>query len=285
MSTDERQEIVALTARVEALQKTLDERPRFGLGGKLASVLAVIAIPLALSTPAFAGIPSVNGVITACYTPNKGDMRVIDVERGETCKDKEVQITWNQIGPKGDKGDPGPQGIPGPQGEKGDPGPQGLQGLPGPQGLQGLPGVQGEPGPQGAIGPQGERGPQGFQGPAGGPGPKGDTGPMGPQGEPGSQGPAGISGYERVTFTTGFDSTGLKQGSVSCPAGKKLLGGGAEVFPGLIPGSNLRIAPVALTASEPSPGFQEWFARAWEITPDNGNWRLSIYAICANVAP
>lgn len=63
-----------------------------------------------------------------------------------------------------------------------------------------------------------------IQGP---PGPAGAAGPQGPVGPIGPQGPAGVSGWVRVTRVFTVDP-GQKGGArVTCPSGKKLLGGGA----------------------------------------------------------
>jgi len=71
---------------------------------------------------------------------------------------------------------------------------------------------------------------------------------------------------------------------VQCPPGKRALGGGAEVFPGLVSGGGLRLAPVAITRSVPLPSsYDAWFASASEITPDSGNWSLIAFVICGNV--
>lgn len=240
---------------------------RVGIG----LVFTVMAL-LAASGTALAAIPSANGVITACYLPRVGILRVVDVEQGQSCRKQEQTLTWNLAGlpgPKGDKGDPGPQGEPGSQGL---PGPQGLQGEPGPQGIQGLPGA---PGPQGL---QGEPGPQGLQGLPGAPG------PQGLQGEPGPQGPAGVSGYEVIQLETAFNSETTKVLNVPCPAGKRALGGGAEVLP-VVVGGDLRVAPVVITRSVPvPPSYNAWFATATEITPYSGNWSMIVFVICGNVA-
>lgn len=63
-----------------------------------------------------------------------------------------------------------------------------------------------------------------------------------------------------------------------------MLGGGAEVFPGFAPGPNLRVVPVAITRSVPTPPrYNAWLATATEITPDSGNWSVFAFVICANV--
>jgi hypothetical protein len=117
---------------------------------------------------AYAAIPSsTTGVISGCYGKSNGQLRVIDADAGETCKNNELAVNWNQKGVKGDKGDKGekgdigPQGVQGPQGEIGPRGPQGVQGEIGPQGQQGPAGADGASGTQGGQGPQGPAGPAG----------------------------------------------------------------------------------------------------------------------------
>jgi hypothetical protein len=87
-------------------------------------------------------IPGAGGVITGCYGTNNGDLRLIDSDAGDGCRNAETPISWNQVGPKGD---------PGIQGPKGDTGPQGPQGVQGPKGDQGPQGIQGPQGPPGAT--------------------------------------------------------------------------------------------------------------------------------------
>jgi Collagen triple helix repeat (20 copies) len=124
---------------------------------------------------AFAAIPDASGVINGCFVSGQGQLRVIDKDKGETCKSNETAISWNQKGPKGDTG---------------------------PQGATGVQGATGPPGATGQPGPQGQTGPQGTQGPAGGTGLQGAdgaTGAQGPPGPPGSEGPPGPPGS--TTFT------------------------------------------------------------------------------------
>jgi hypothetical protein len=151
-------------------------RQRWRLLALGAGAVLVVSVGIA-----YAAIPDSNGVIHGCYVSGQGQLRVIDTAKAkESCKNNETAISWNQQGPKGDKGDTGPQG---PQGVKGDTGPQG------PQGIQGATGAQGPQGPQGETGPQGEDGPAGADGAAGA------QGPAGPQGPPGPQGPAGSTTF------------------------------------------------------------------------------------------
>lgn len=134
---------------------------------------------------AVAASPSTDGTITACYHSENGNLRVIDAEAGEACRNGETRLTWNRAGAAGPQGERGLPGAPGAQGEQGPQGEQGLQGEQGEQGPQGEQGLQGE---QGEQGPQGEQGADGADGRDGEAGPAGPVGPAGPQGE---RGPAG----------------------------------------------------------------------------------------------
>jgi hypothetical protein len=298
-----------------------------------------LCLALMLGTVALAAIPGTNGVITGCYRPETGRLRVIDAQSGKKCERGENQITWNQTGPAGAKGTTGAQGsqglpgLPGAIGPKGDPGSQGLPGAIGPQGDPGAQGPAGAQGPQGlpgAIGPQGVPGPKGinwrseylpettyqpgdavvYQGASyiatqtttDAPGPRielgipwdilslrgaqgvpGAPGAIGPQGPAGAAG--GLSGYEIVSDVTAFDSSAAKQFDVRCPAGKQVIGGGAQIFPSLAD-PNRNTAPVVLRTSIPTSGGGEgWAAEALETSAYTFQWDLTVYAICANVAP
>jgi hypothetical protein len=269
----QQQQIAALTTRRNPIRNR-----------SLGTILG-LCLALMLGTIALAAIPGANGVITGCYRPETGRLRVIDAQTSKKCERGESQITWNQTGPAGPKGNtgaPGAQGIPGAAGAKGDPGPQGAPGAKGDTGPQGIPGAQG---PAGAIGPQGDTGPQG---PAGAIGPQGDTGPQGLPGAIGPKGSAGtpgISGYQIVSDVTQFDSSAAKQFDVRCPAGKQVIGGGAQIFPSLAD-PNRNTAPVVLRTSIPTSGGGEgWAAEALETSAYTFQWDLTVYAICANVAP
>lgn len=92
---------------------------------RLTIALAVVAgTLLLLAGVAIAQIPGTDGVITACYT-KQGVITLIDVGKGETCKNKETKLTWNQTGPQGAQGLPG---APGPVGPAGPPGSSGGSG-------------------------------------------------------------------------------------------------------------------------------------------------------------
>ena len=70
----------------------------------------------------------------------------------------------------------------------------------------------------------GPAGPAGPQGPAG---PKGADGAPGPAGPAGPQGPSGVSGLQYVVAGEVVANNATKSWSVSCPAGKRAMGGGA----------------------------------------------------------
>jgi hypothetical protein len=112
-------------------------------------------------------------------------------------------------------------------------------------------------------------------GPPGKPGPQGAKGSTGPKGD---TGPPGISGYEFVRNSTAFDSIGEKSALATCPAGKKVVGGGTEV-------SSISSEPVAVKLSYPFEGpTSGWFGRVYETTPTADSWSLFVYAVCVNVS-
>ena len=80
---------------------------------------AVIGVGTATAV-AYTGIPGADGVIHGCRGKLTGILRVIDTDRGQTCHPKlETPITWNVVGPQGDKGDTGATGPAGPPGPAG----------------------------------------------------------------------------------------------------------------------------------------------------------------------
>jgi Collagen triple helix repeat (20 copies) len=87
-------------------------------------------------------------------------------------------------------------------------------------------GAVGPQGVPGAVGPQGERGPQGAAGVAGPVGPIGPVGAAGPQGAPGQN---AVFSLQRVSNTSANDSSPVKTVEVTCPANKRLVGGGADI--------------------------------------------------------
>jgi hypothetical protein len=118
-------------------------------------------------------------------------------------------------------------------------------------------------------------GPQGPKGDPGAQGPKGDTGAQGERGDPGVAGPPGLSGWERVTKWSSFDSTSAKDLLVTCPAGKRVIGTGAYT-----PGGDGK--PLAV-ASVHTVDLDKVHVTAIETSATPDNWQLMAQAICANV--
>jgi hypothetical protein len=107
-------------------------------------------------------------------------------------------------------------------------------------------------------------------------GPQGPEGPQGQQGPGGPQGPAGLSGLQVVTKHSATNSLGFRFATAICPAGKKVLGGGAYVTDGGWPNE------IGIVGSYPTGAA--WSAAAQELVAFPANWRLTVYAICATVA-
>ena len=82
-------------------------------------VIGGVAAVAAGGVTAYAAIPDGSRVIHACYQQQSGQLRVIDTDRGDSCRPSERALQWNQQGPKGDRGPEGPQGPQGPPGSAG----------------------------------------------------------------------------------------------------------------------------------------------------------------------
>jgi len=92
----------------------------------------------------------------------------------------------------------------------------------------------------------------------------------------------GVNGYERIRDQSVFDSTAHKAIIADCPAGKRIIGGGAQVFPSLADPSRDR-APIVIRGSYPSSSGEYWVAIADEISSAYSySWWVSATAICAN---
>jgi hypothetical protein len=156
-----------------------------------------------------------------------------------------------------------------------------LSSLAGPAGSQGVRGQQGQPGPkgdQGSAGPKGDQGsagPKGDQGPAG---PKGDTGlrgEPGPAGPQGPIGPIGITGLQYVTKSTRIYTDMYTKWSVTCPSGKKALGGGVASATDVVFGKTL-------LESAPLDNGTGWMAKV--MNTHGAPITEYVWAVCANVA-
>ena len=119
----------------------------------------------------------------------------------------------------------------------------------------------------GPAGPKGERGEQGARGPAG------QKGEQGAQGARGPSGPPGLSGWEiAISGAVDLPANGTRKGSVRCPAGKKVLGGGVSHSDGIL----------YLYESAPLDGGVGW---AGAVSNRSSYPRtMYVWAICASVA-
>jgi hypothetical protein len=159
-------------------------------------------------------VASFTDTVLVAFLPNNLAPGSYQLEVTTQAKKNNIAEFDATIGAAGPQGPTGAQGVQGPTGAAGAAGVQGPTGPTGPTGAQGTPGTQGA---AGLTGPQGVQGPAGLQG------------PIGMTGATGAQGPSGISGYEIASITTKSVSlapNGFQTFYVSCPAGKKVLGGG-----------------------------------------------------------
>jgi hypothetical protein len=101
------------------------------------------------------------------------------------------------------------------------------------------------------------------------------AGPAGPTGPAGPAGPPGLSGLERVEATSVNNSTPSKTAAMACPAGKRLLGGGARVNP---------ILPQVAIASSYPDNDNTYRAFAREVTATGASWSLTVFAVCATAS-
>ncbi len=135
--------------------------------------------------------------------------------------------------------------------------------------------------PPGPAGPQGPKGPKGQ---------KGDKGPKGDAGAKGAPGANGVSGYEIVsqTFKEVFiENSGSPRGlsevkTVSCPAGKRVIGGGSDL--GTNPTQNGQQRSVSVSMSAPDGTGTGWSVQLFnnEVSGGGTSIDLKVYAICAN---
>ena len=100
--------------------------------------------------------------------------------------------------------------------------------------------------------------------------------PVGPAGPAGAPGPPGIAAREQVSAETALNSTSPKAVTATCPAGKKVLGGGVEIGGA----GRGRVTP---TENKPT-GDNAWEAEAFEAVATAATWKVVVHAICATVA-
>ncbi len=110
----------------------------------------------------------------------------------------------------------------------------------------------------------------------------GAVGPAGPQGVP------GVSNYERVSALS-TDTGDQKTANVSCPGGKKVLGGGFGVIDtGSPPSNGEQMANLSVLTNQPSSDTG-WVVLAVGFLGGNAPaanlWNVEAFAVCATVAP
>jgi hypothetical protein len=108
---------------------------------------------------------------------------------------------------------------------------------------------------------------------------EGAPGQDGTNGTDGADGAAGISGYQQVSHTETFTDVAdndLLTATVTCPGGKKVLGGGASGF---------ITAQTHLVASNPRATDESRWDVVFQATSAASDVSISAYAICGFVAP
>lgn len=134
------------------------------------------------------------------------------------------------------------------------------------------------------------QGPKGDQGPRGPKGQKGEKGARGEAGPKGAAGANGVSGYEVVnqTFKEVFiENSGGMRGlseikTVSCPAGKRVIGGGTDLGTNATQNGQQRSVTVSLSA--PNGAGTAWSVQLFneEVSGGGTSIDLQIFAICAS---
>ena len=270
---------------------------------KVVAVLAGVVSALAVATAGTAVQALITGAQIKDGTVQSRDIKNGTIGRADIADAAEAAL----------RGRRGPQGVAGPAGPAGPQGATGAAGPQGPAGAQGAQGPKGDVGEglhvTGSVADAADlleldaevgdayivtatdhlhiwdgdewvdvglvRGPVGAQGATGPAGPEGPQGPIGPMGAAGADG--GLAAYEVVTGTplAVLASDFVVTAAVTCPAGKVVLGGGANVGD---PGGE-----VFLTTSRPTVSGTTY---GWSVTAVNygGDNTLTPYAVCANAA-
>jgi hypothetical protein len=114
------------------------------------------------------------------------------------------------------------------------------------------------------------------------------VGPRGEMGERGEQGSPGVSGLVRVrTPSTLQASESVKFAMAICPAGKRVIGSGADIRAGVDGDppnqtTNMVINEVIPSEETVVPGTVT--VRAYENEPTTDEWGVTAFALCANVS-
>jgi hypothetical protein len=92
-------------------------------------LLAMALLVAASAGIAYATIPDASSQYHACVLTAVGQIRIIDHDAGDNCRENEQHVHWSQTGPPGPagaQGEPGPEGPTGPTGPQGPAGPTNL---------------------------------------------------------------------------------------------------------------------------------------------------------------
>ncbi|MDX6678685.1 MAG: hypothetical protein QOE31_2737 [Solirubrobacteraceae bacterium] len=194
---------------------------------------------LTIAAAGYAAIPSGDGVIHSCYNASSNPSGQLRVIDQQAGAKCAKNEKALDFNQKGPKGDKGDACLPS------DPACRGPQGLPGADGADGQDGTNGTDGSDGT------------------------------DGAPGKDGAPGVSGYEVVDQT--FDNA-LVGGAVYCPPGKRVLGGGGEIY------NETSDHQFAIHSSRPVAGVA-WFADGTDADRDRDDFinlpEITVWAICA----
>jgi hypothetical protein len=107
--------------------------------------------------------------------------------------------------------------------------------------------------------------------------PAGPRGPQGDKGDKGDPGAPGISGYELVMASNIVTNQIFNSVGATCPAGKRVIGGGGATAGGIVVGDGPYIV-----VSQPSLDGRGWLVQTARAADGYSN--LIAFAICANVS-
>jgi hypothetical protein len=114
-------------------------------------------------------------------------------------------------------------------------------------------------------------------------GPAGPRGPQGPRGPAGPAGPAsGLSGLQRVSDVSANNSVSRKTVSVSCPAGKNVVGTGYDNDGATTGTSPNEIKEILANEVIPNAALTSVSVATYETDPVAGDWTTRVFAICAD---
>jgi hypothetical protein len=94
----------------------------------------------------------------------------------------------------------------------------------------------------------------------------------------GGGGGGGNHQFEIVTVSSGMGTESPKAETATCPPGKIVTGGGAEIVgPGL--------KQVAIDRNRPNASGEGWIGGAHKHVDPTDNWAIEVFAICAIPVP